>query len=480
MHVQRQSTGEIVSLDESGRLGSGGEARIYAVAADPALVAKIWHRPTAERARKVEVMVANPPADPMAGHSHISIAWPLDPLLSRERSPRCVGFLMARVQGMRPIIDFYNPKSRRQKCPLFNFYYLLRTGRNLATAIRALHERGYVVGDLNESNILVSEKALVTLVDTDSFQVWDASGGTLYRCRVGKPEFTPPELQGQRFALVNREPVHDLFGLGIVLFHLLMEGTHPFAGAYRGRGEPPTIEQRIAAGHFPYDDPPPPLFGPKPAAPPFEVLHPALQEHFQRCFRDGHRDPRGRPDAATWQRALEEAESALVVCWFNNQHFYGNHLKSCPWCARAQLLGGRDPFPSLEAVRKGHHLRRPKPRAGAIQIPGESRAGLPMPPPVPKLDPWHRSHRAAAVRLRGARWAAFAGSAAGITALGLLLSLQYQQELAGFLLGCVALVGGVLGEVAAAGREGLGTSMSRGAKYAGIALVAATLLRGAW
>ena len=36
------------------------------------------------------------------------------------------------------------------------------------------HVRGYVVGDVNESNILVTPTALVTLgMDTDSFQVPD-------------------------------------------------------------------------------------------------------------------------------------------------------------------------------------------------------------------------------------------------------------------------------------------------------------------
>ena len=68
--------------------------------------------------------------------------------------------------------------------------------------MRALHERGYVVGDVNESNILVNRGALVTLIDTDSFQVRSAE--QVYRCRVGKPEYTPPELQ--RAALRRRGP----------------------------------------------------------------------------------------------------------------------------------------------------------------------------------------------------------------------------------------------------------------------------------
>src|SRR5205823_523526 len=109
-----------------------------------------------------------------------------------------------RVQRALPIFEFYNPKSRLQLCPLFHFGYLLHTTRNLCAAVHAIHERGYVIGDLNESNILVNNQALITVVDTDSFQV-PGLGGT-FRCPVGKPEYTPPELKGVNFADADRIP----------------------------------------------------------------------------------------------------------------------------------------------------------------------------------------------------------------------------------------------------------------------------------
>jgi formylglycine-generating enzyme required for sulfatase activity len=91
----------------------------------------------------------------------------------------------------------------------------------------ALHARGYVVGDVNESNVLVAERSLITLVDTDSFQVRDAQTGVVYRCPVGKPEFTPPELQGRRFADVDRNPEHDQFGLAVLLASRRPSGDDP-------------------------------------------------------------------------------------------------------------------------------------------------------------------------------------------------------------------------------------------------------------
>ena len=365
MRLQRKSNQKIITLDLNSTLGHGGEARVYAVPPDESLVAKVYHKPGETQARKLVAMLANPPENPMAAQGHISIAWPVDLLMSADGSDgdrkdfdqRVVGFLMPRVQGMRSLLDFYNPKTRRQKCPFFNYLYLIRTARNISAAVGALHARGYCVGDVNESNILVSDTALVTLVDTDSFQVRDLHTGGVFRCGVGKPEFTPPELQGKNFGQIDRLPEHDLFGLAVLIFQLLMEGTHPFSGIFQGTGDPPTYASRIAAGHFTYSIGRRVPYVPTPIAPSWEILHPTLRQLFVQCFEDGHNNPQLRPSAQTWQAALKEAENALVCCSVNNQHRYSNHLKTCPWCERTVRLGGRDPFPSWQAVQKRQHLQ---------------------------------------------------------------------------------------------------------------------------
>lgn len=363
MRLQRQSNEQIITLDPTETVGHGGEARIYALPQDETLVAKVYHKRSSTHAHKLGAMLANPPENPMAGVGHISIAWPVDLLRKVDGSDGVVGFLMPRVKGMQSLLEFYNPKTRRQKCPFFNYFYLHRTARNLAAAVGALHARGYCIGDVNESNILVSNTALVTLVDTDSFQVRDPDNGGVYRCCVGKPEFTPPELQGKSFHLVERTKEHDLFGLGVLIFQLLIEGTHPFSGIYQGNGDPPPYEERIAKGHFTYSTKHSVPYIPTPIAPPLEILHPTLRELFRSCFEDGHFNPLVRPSAQAWQSALREAENALVTCCANNQHRYGKHLNVCPWCERAIALGGRDPFPSLQAVQRKQHLQPLPPRA---------------------------------------------------------------------------------------------------------------------
>jgi len=354
MRLKCQSNGKTIDLDQNLQIAVGGEACIYKV--QGGLLAKIYHKPTDERARKLALMVQNPPKDPMASYGHISIAWPLDLLQTMDGTNRVIGFLMQRAQGDR-IINFYIPKERRSKNPLFSYLYLIRTARNLATAVYALHERGYVIGDVNESNILVLPTALVTLIDTDSFQVRDLSRGIVYRCPVGKPEFTPPELQGKIFAHVDRSPEHDLFGLAVLVFQLLMEGTHPFAGIYKGTGDPPLCEDSIAKGHFPYSRKRSVPYDPPRYAPPFDILHPSLRNLFVRCFEDGHVYPKRRPTADEWRDALSQAENALVTCNSNDQHFYGNHLSVCPWCERTRRTGV-DPFPPKQSPTQ---TRKPAP-----------------------------------------------------------------------------------------------------------------------
>jgi len=358
MRVRLQVSGRACVLSDL--VATGGEARVFAIPGDGSTVAKVYKAPTPDRARKLAVMLANPPEDPLAHQGRIAVAWPQDLLL--DATGRVVGFTMPRVSGARPLVDLYNPATRRRVCPLFGYRYLVRTARNVAVAVGAVHARGHVVADLREANLLAADDTIVTLVDADSFQVQDPNTGLTYRCPVGTPEYTPPELHGRDFRTVDRTELSDRFGLAVVLFELLMEGVHPFDGRYTGSGDAPPREDRVRSGWFPHGAARGP-FVPKPLAPPLALLPPDLAAMFVRCFEEGHRDPTRRPAAADWRDALIEAERGLVACASNGQHHHWPHARGCPWCARAAALGGRDPFPSQEDVRNGRHL---KPRTAGV------------------------------------------------------------------------------------------------------------------
>jgi hypothetical protein len=323
-------------------LGRGGEARVYALAGDPERAVKLYARPDEERSRKLKAMLARVPADPDRRFGHVSIAWP--ERLAVDASGAVTGFVMPRVDTRRylPLHQLYHPRSRRGRAPGMSWRYLVRIARNLSGTLAALHQAGYVVGDLNESNILADDRALVTLVDLDSIQV--VSGARVFRCTVGKGEYTPPELQGRSFRETTRRPSSDRFALAVLAFLLLMEGNHPFTGVFGGAGEPPGMEENIRSRRSPY-------FGrsalrPPPAAPPREIIGPHLTDLFRRCLLG---PAWRRPDAREFQSAFEELEEELVACDLTATHWYRGQMAGCPWCQRRALLGG-DPYPPAQAL----------------------------------------------------------------------------------------------------------------------------------
>lgn len=367
MKLRLQSDGRTFDLKDLQRLGSGGEAHVYAVVGTP-LAAKIYHSHVNGRDDKLRVMLANPPKDPTIAQGHVAIAWPKDLLI--DQHGRIVGYVMPLVEQMRRMIDFYNPKTRRKECPLFTYKYLATTAMNLSIAVRALHQRGYVMGDVNESNILVAETTMVTLVDTDSFQVREPGNGKIHCCTVGSPLFTPREMQGVDFSAVERREEQDLFGLGVLLFQLLMEGSHPFQARYTGAGDSPEPVEVIRHGHFPHGTGSA-MWQPPPMAPPFGMLDPRLRYLFTRCFVNGHRDPKARPSADEWCLNLSGAIGIQVQCKANPSHLYWPHVKDCPWCERTAKLRGRDPFPHPDQAR-----------SGVSPVPNTSQVRSPVSPPV--------------------------------------------------------------------------------------------------
>ena len=343
MHIFRTTFGT-VTLNEGDFLAQGGEGGIYKVPGHPELVAKVFLKEAHLRRRKLEAMLANPPSDPAASLRHRAIAWPTH--LLHLPNGQFAGFLMPRCEGQ-PLANIYHPRERRALLPDWTWRYLVGTAKNFAAAVHALHDRGYIIGDLNESNASVRDNALVTVWDCDSFQV-TTPDGVVHRSTVGKPEYTPPELQGCDLASVDRTAAHDRFGLVVLLYQLLMEGVHPFTGRWQGRGETPALEDCIKQGHFHYR--PRGLMLPPPTALPLTHLRPALRELFVQAFVEGQRDPQRRPEPGVWQTALEDAGKDLTGCQQNPLHVFGNHLSACPWCERVALFRGRDPsFPSPKA-----------------------------------------------------------------------------------------------------------------------------------
>jgi tetratricopeptide (TPR) repeat protein len=324
------STGQPISLLEE--LARGGEGSVWSTN-QPGLVAKLYQQPTPERFKKLEVMVANPPIDPTKAQNHTSIVWPKD--LLKDNQGAYQGFVMPSIPQGKELPKVYTPKLRKAFAPEFNWQYLHTTAQNLALTVQAIHDGGYVLGDINPRNILVNRQALPSIIDTDSFQVQDPKDGKIYRCTVGMAEFTPPELINQDFSTLSQTPFQDYFRLGIII-HYLLFGDHPFKGKWIGSGDSPNPIASISRGLWPYGSDRQMVAGPLNI--PLEVVHPALKDCFLECFNVGHGQPDRRPTARAWYEALTQAASDLKVCSRNINHYYAGHYRKCYWCERGQTL----------------------------------------------------------------------------------------------------------------------------------------------
>jgi hypothetical protein len=158
-----------------------------------------------------------------------------------------------------------------------------------------------------------------------------------------------------------------------------MEGVHPYTGVWKGRGDPPPIEERIRSGDCAYVGSA--NVAPMPTAVSFDILPASLKALVVRCFGYGHRSPATRPSAREWRDALKGVERNLTPCSAKSSHVYANHLAVCPWCER-KVLWGFDPFPLAQV---------PLPSIGFVSAPPKPpRSATPSTtaPPPPRLSIW--------------------------------------------------------------------------------------------
>lgn len=283
----RTDKGAYISLGR--RLGGGGEGAVFEVSADT--VAKIYRAPVdrsntrgINTERKLHAMVANPPPN-KDSDGNIALAWPSDLLYYHEgaASGLMAGFTMPRlnlsqyaeiINYLNPSLQKRNPNIPNQTAQLEGLLQVII--RNILTILNGIHERDYVIGDVNERNILVHETGRIAFLDADSFQVKEP-GGRVHRCTVGREEYQGPRVIGltrqqcitpncptdhrtnpnQQYGCIDRNENDDNFAIAVILFQLLMMGTHPF----NATGVENTFRDRIAGRAFPYNHPrlqPPP------------------------------------------------------------------------------------------------------------------------------------------------------------------------------------------------------------------------------
>jgi TonB family protein len=337
--------GSQVGLGE--RIGRGGEGEVYALANDNGHAVKIYSGSGgADRREKISAMVSAKLSErtPLA-------AFPIHTV--QKRNGDFAGFIMRKISGHKPLFELYAPGARKNNFLHANYPFLVQTALNFANAVGAVHSTGCVIGDINHSGILIADNAIVSLIDADSFQV--VEGPKRYLCRVGVPDYTPPELQGTKLNTVLRTINHDNFGLAIVIFQLLFMGRHPFSGYYQ-HGEMP-IERAIGEHRFVYATKRNVGMKPPPAAPLLKHFPPNVGAAFEAAFGPAPT----RPDPRQWIGVLRELNKSLRSCKDDPLHHYWQGAPECPWCRMERLQGitlflspaAAPPAPGMDGISSG-------------------------------------------------------------------------------------------------------------------------------
>lgn len=301
-------------------LGKGGEGQVYELQNNNSLVLKLYNEvPDVEKVRKLRFMVSilTPEVSNFA-------AWPSDLVMDSENN--VVGFVMKKLTGYVPLHMLFSPMDRKRIFPDKGYNFLIHVARNLATAFYKLNQRGIIVGDVNEGNILVNASGFVAFIDCDSFQLND--GTKYYFCEVGVPRYTAPELlRAGSFEKVIRTVNTDSFSMSILIFQLLFLGRHPFAGKNISKDD---IDEETAIRNY--------LFAysltniEKKLKPPddsYEIKN--LSQGLIKLFHDSF-ETNNRPTSNKWIEELGAFSKELINCSISKIHSYPRQLNECPWC----------------------------------------------------------------------------------------------------------------------------------------------------
>ena len=286
------------------QLGEGGEAVVHLVNGQPGLVLKMWHpgRTPPNADVKIRHMVNNP-VRPRLGETW-KITWPQH--LVTENGV-IVGYTMPVLspsEQWEPIVSYYNRRSALNTGMAqgreIRIDDRVRMAHNLALVFRAVHDAGYVIGDVNEGNVEANRQNDIAMTGCESYGFTDPATGRIFSNEMGRPEFQAPEAQGN---YANRTQNHDLFGLAVLVFHLLT-GYHPYTVTGQYAQAYPQSGDRIKVGLFPPAHPnvvsAPPLYDEF-----WNGLTERQKELFLRCF-DPRNYGRPRPTPDEWLEALQE------------------------------------------------------------------------------------------------------------------------------------------------------------------------------
>lgn len=187
-------------VDEAGnpvvpgrKLGEGGEGIVCEVDGDPGSVVKIWHpgKTPRDAYSKIRHLVRNPVTPDLGVTWHIT--WPQRMVMERGTIAGYTMPILNRAENWEAIVEYYNRRAAQgtgaAQAREIQIDDRVRMARNLALGFKAVHEAGYVIGDVNEKNVEVNRQNDIAMVDCDSYGFTDPTTGREFSNNMGRPEF---------------------------------------------------------------------------------------------------------------------------------------------------------------------------------------------------------------------------------------------------------------------------------------------------
>lgn len=342
-------------------LGEGAAGKVYALPAMPGVAAKLYHGGSEARRHeaKIDAMIANPPDLPPAVHErgcYPQIAWPQAKLF--DGAGRFVGFLMPEIDFGRStsLVNLLQKNSRRIE-KLSDYYgYRVLVARNLASVFAELHRAGHHMIDMKPANLrFYPAVSWMAVVDTDGFSIAGRNG------RIAADQLSDEYIAPESW----KRPIGELgvrqdeFALAVIIFQLLNNGVHPFAGGAAGDPtQPSDLQARILERLYPYAMQPRASVTPS-AASIHRMFRRGTRVMFDCAFLPGDR----RPTAEEWRDHLDSLLGHLTACSAKpDEHVHFG--AGCGFCAHEARIAAAKaaPRPIRQKPRTPQPLPQPAPR----------------------------------------------------------------------------------------------------------------------
>jgi serine/threonine protein kinase len=197
-----------INIDPAKEINQGGEGTVYEIDSDT--VAKIYHPGVNPISIKKFQFLSG--LDPNYFVAPIELLYDTKGIV--------IGYTMKYIdQSFFPLSNLYNKKFCQTN--KIDKKIKMKVIEKLIAAVKYAHKENVVIGDLNPFNILVNDKGVIKLIDTDSYQtpgfphshiLMDEIRDYLYQGRVSKDS--------------------DFFALSILSFNMLAF-LHPFKGIHK-------------------------------------------------------------------------------------------------------------------------------------------------------------------------------------------------------------------------------------------------------